>query len=36
MSVREKELFFIELFDFLEEKKSFGVAEVLSKSRELM
>ena len=26
MSVREKELFFIELFDFLKEKNSFGVA----------
>ena len=34
--MREKELFFIELFDFLKEKNSFEVATVLSKSRELL
>ena len=33
---REKELFFIELYDFFKEKNSFGVATVFSISREAL
>ena len=34
--MREKELVFIESFDFLKDKISFGVATVLSKLRDLL